>query len=576
MHLPARETLTPRAGLVSRLDLPSHRDLLHDVVAGLTVGASQVGNAMAYTMLAGVPPVYGLYAVAAGTPAGALTVSSQRMPVVPTAALCLAAGGALTALPPPQRTAGLFTLALLTGVIMLLAGLLRAGGLVRFISNAVMVGLMAGIAVTILLSQLGALTGFSSRYDNKLMKAEDLLLHLGKADAWTMAIGFTTVLLVVLLRLTRLRLFAMALALAVMTVAVALLHLPSVAVVGDLAPIPRALPWPRLPDLSLLPALLLPALSLVIIGLVQGAGISRTVPNRDGSLGDTSGDFVGQGVANIFSGCFSGGVVGGSVQATALNIGAGARTRWAAVVTAVFVVLVILAAAPFVQQVPLAVTAGILIVAATSALQPRAALDVWRADKMSAAVMLVTFVLVLVIPLQYAVLAGAAISVLKYIYLSSVDVRVIEVVLDDDGRPRETQAPPALSSDAVTVLDIYGSLFFAAAPAIKAGLPAVGETHCPVVVLRLRGRGTLHSAMIAVLRDYAEECAACGGRLYLAGVGPEMEDQLRRTGLVGMLGPDAVVAATDEVYGACAVAERRGRAWLAGRAQGPTPGARTD
>ena len=226
MHLPARETLTPRAGLVSRLDLPSHRDLLHDVVAGLTVGASQVGNAMAYTMLAGVPPVYGLYAVAAGTPAGALTVSSQRMPIVPTAALCLAAGGALTALPPQQRTAGLFTLAVLTGVIMLVAGLLRAGGLVRFISNAVMVGLMAGIAVTILLSQLGALTGFSSRYDNKLMKAEDLLLHLGKADAWTMAIGFTTVLLVVLLRLTRLRLFAMALALAVMTVAVALLPCP--------------------------------------------------------------------------------------------------------------------------------------------------------------------------------------------------------------------------------------------------------------------------------------------------------------------------------------------------------------
>ena len=79
----------------TRLSLPSRRDLLHDLVAGLTVGASQVGNAMAYTMLAGVPPVHGLYAVAAGTPAGALTAGSQRMPMVPTAALCLAAGGAL-------------------------------------------------------------------------------------------------------------------------------------------------------------------------------------------------------------------------------------------------------------------------------------------------------------------------------------------------------------------------------------------------------------------------------------------------------------------------------------------------
>ena len=551
------------------------RSLLHDLVAGLTVGASQVGNAMAYTMLAGVPPVHGLYAVAAGTSSGGLTAGSQRMPIVPTAALCLAAGGALATLPPPQRVAGLFTLAVLTGALMLVLGLVKAGGLVRFVSNAVMIGLMAGIGVQILLSQLGALTGFSSRYDNKLLKAADLFIHPGASDVETTVIGFATVLLVVVLRRTRLKLFAMALALLVMTVAVALLSLESVAVVGDIAPIPRALPWPQLPDLSLVPTLLVPALSLVIIGLVQGAGISRTVPNADGSFGDTSRDFVGHGVANIFSGLFSGGVVGGSVQATALNVGAGARTRWAAVITAAFVVIVILAAAPLVQQVPLAVTAGILIVAASSALQPRAALDVWRADKMSAAVMLVTFVLVLLVPLQYAVLAGATISVLKYIYLASLDVHVTQVVTDNDGRLLETAAPSALASRSVTVLDIYGSLFFAAAPKIRESLPSVGDARSPVVVLRLRGRGTLHSATIALLREYAGQCAAREGRLYLAGVGPDMEDQLRRTGVLGMLGQDAVVAATDELYGACATAQQRGESWLAAHADRHAPGPRT-
>ena len=557
---------------MSRLRLPSRRDLLHDVVAGLTVGASQVGNAMAYTMLAGVPPVYGLYAVSAGTPAGALATGSQRMPIVPTAALCLAAGGALATLPPEQRVAGMFTLAVLTGAIMLVLGLLKAGGLVRFISNAVMIGLMAGIGVTILLSQLGALTGFSSRYDNKVLKAADLFMHPSGSDVPTMAIGLATVVLVVVLRHTRLKLFAMALALVIMTVVVALAGLPSVAVVGDIAPIPRALPWPHLPDLSLVPALALPALSLVIIGLVQGAGISRTVTNSDGSFGDTSRDFVGQGVANVVSGFFHGGVMGGSVQATALNIGAGARTRWSSVVTAVFVIVVILAAAPLVQQVPLAVTAGILIVAATSALQPRAARDVWRADKMSAAIMIVTFALVLAVPLQYAVLAGAAISVVKYIYISSLDVHVKQVELCGDGLPRETEPPPALSSEAVTVLDIYGSLFFAAAPKIRESLPDVGEAHCPVVVIRLRGRGTLHSATLAMLRDYAAECEAHGGRLYLAGVGTEMEEQLERTGVLEQLGPDAVVTASDEIYGACVIAQERGQTWLAAHTDGRTPG----
>ena len=579
MPLPARDLPAGgrlRTGLRSRLDLPSRRDLLHDVVAGLTVGASQVGNAMAYTMLAGVPPIYGLYAVSAGTPTGALTASSQRMPMVPTAALCLAAGGALATLPAGQRIDGLFTLAVLTGLIMLALGLLRAGGLVRFVSTAVMVGLMAGISVTILLSQLGGLTGFSSHHDNKLLNAADLFMHPDGSDASTTIVGLTTVLLVVVLMRTRLRLFAMALALVLMSVTVALLDPSSVAVVGDIAPIPRALPWPRLPDPALVSSLVLPALSLVIIALVQGAGISRTVANSDGSFGGTSRDFIGNGVANIFSGVFSGGVVGGSVQATALNIGAGARTRWSSVVTAALVVIVILAAAPLVQQVPLAVTAGILIVAASSALKPRAALDIWRADRMSAAIMLATFVLVLVVPLQYAVLAGTAMSVVKYIYLSSLDVHVRQVVLDGEGLPRETQAPAVLSSEAVTVLDIYGSLFFAAAPKIRASLPTVSEAHCPVVVLRLRGRGTLHSATIALLRDYAEECAACGGRLYFAGVGPQMEEQLRRTGVLDLLGPDAVVAATDELYGACATAQQRGRTWLAAHADTPAGGPRAN
>jgi SulP family sulfate permease len=176
--------------------------------------------------------------------------------------------------------------------------------------------------------------------------------------------------------------------------------------------------------------------------------------------------------------------------------------------------------------------------------------------------MVITFMLVLVIPLQYAVLAGAAISVLKYIYLSSLDVRVVQITIADDGRPREASAPRALSSASVTVLDIYGSLFFAAGPKVEESLPAVGGARCAVVVLRLRGRGTLHSTTIALIRDYAAELVAGGGRLYLAGVGPEMEDQLRRTGLLDDLGPDAVAPATDELYGSCEVARRRGREWL--------------
>ena len=547
---------------VTRPLLPSRGDLPHDIVAGLTVGAAQVGNAMAYTILAGVPPIHGLYATMVGTPVGALTAGSQRMTIVPTAALCLAAGGALATLPSEQRVAGLLVLSVMTGLLMLAAGLLRAGTLVRFISNAVMVGFMLGVAVLIILGQLLALTGFSSDYSHRVARAVDMAAHPGAVDLPTTVVGLATVLLIVLLSRTRLRLFAMAAALVVITALVALLGLTSVAVVGDIAPIPNSFPLPHLPDLALVPGLLLPALSLAIIGLVQGAGIGRAVPDRDGTMGDASRDFVGQGAANVVAGFFGGAPVGGSVQATALNVRAGSRTRWSAFVAGVVVIVVVLVAAPLVAQVPQAVTAGILIVAATGAIRPRAVRDIWRADRLSAAVMMVTFILVLVIPLEYAVLAGAAISVLKYIYLASLDVRVVQIKPGEGGRLLETRAPPTLTDASVTVLDVYGSLFFAAGPKIKESLPDVGQARCAVVVLRLRGRGTLHSTTIALVRAYAAELAACGGRLYLAGVGPEMEEQLRRTGLAQTLGDDGIVPASDELYGSCEMARQRGRAWL--------------
>jgi SulP family sulfate permease len=264
----------------------------------------------------------------------------------------------------------------------------------------------------------------------------------------------------------------------------------------------------------------------------------------------------------VAAGLFGGAVVGGSVQASALNVGAGSRTRWSAVFAGVVVIAVVLIAAPLVQQVPLAVTAGILIVAALSMLQLRAAREIWRADRLSAAVMAATFLLVLIIPLQYAVLAGAVISVAKYIYLSSLDVRVVEVTFCDGGHAREASGPRTVDGSRVTVLDIYGSLFFAANPKLKESLPTVGGAQRAVVVLRLRGRGTLQSATMALIRDYAAELAAGGGRLYLAGVGPQMHEQLLRTGLLQMLGTDAVVPASDEPYGACEIARRRGRLWL--------------
>ena len=124
-----------------------------------------------------------------------------------------AAGATLAGLPPEQRVAGLLVLTIMTGILMLLAGLLRAGALVRFISNAVMVGFMAGVAVQIVLGQLLPLTGFSSASTNRVARVADMVAHIGAIDLPTTAVGVATIVLIVLVSRTRLKLFAMVAAL---------------------------------------------------------------------------------------------------------------------------------------------------------------------------------------------------------------------------------------------------------------------------------------------------------------------------------------------------------------------------
>ena len=155
-----------------------------------------------------------------------------------------------------------------------------------------------------ILGQLGDLTGYESEFSNKVAAAVDLLRHPTGVDLATLAIGLLTIALILLFDRTRLRSFSMVIAIIIGSAVAYLLDLQSVQVVGDIADIPRSLPIPTLPQLSLVPEMLGPAIAVAIIGLVQGAGVGRSYANPDGTYPDPSQDFSGQGIANIVTGFF--------------------------------------------------------------------------------------------------------------------------------------------------------------------------------------------------------------------------------------------------------------------------------
>ena len=508
----------------------SRGNLVPDLIAGLTTGVANIPDAMASAILAGINPLQGLYAVMIGTPLGAFFGSSAFMNVAATSALAITAGSAVAGYSEDARASAIATLALMTGLVMLIAGLLKLGRLLRFISNSVVIGFLTGVSINVILSQLGDFTGYSSEYSNKVAKAVDTLLHLDQIDPQTTAIGLLTVAIILLVDRTRLRSFSMLFGMVLASAAVLVLGWTSVQQVSDVAVIPASLPLPALPDLSLIPALALDAIALAIIALVQGAGVSKGYRNPDGAYPDSSRDFIGQGAANLGASLLQGMPIGGSVSGTALNVSSGARSRWANVFSGLIVVSAVLLFSRAVSLVAMPAMAGLLIVAGFQSIKRDRIADVWSTGWVPRIVMLVTLVLTLAIPLQRAVFVGVLLSILAHFFVtSSREIRLVWLKPNPDGTVSEGPAPAELASNTAIVLQIYGNMTFAGAETVEPLLPKTGAAGRPVVILRLRAQEGIGSSFLTVLERYSQQLHSAGGKLMVAGVNRKVKGQLDRT-----------------------------------------------
>lgn len=520
-----------------------------DASAGAVLGLVSVPDGLASGLLAGVNPIAGLYGYLFGTLAGAMATSSAVMSVQGTGAMAVIISDVPQVREGPDAGVALVTLGVLTGVAMLAAGLLRLGAVVRFVPHAVLTGFINAVAINIILAQLSDFTGYEGEGDNRVARTVDVISNLASFHWLTLATGVGTVVLILVLERTRLRGLGMVVSVVGMSALVAALGDSGVATVKDVATIPGSLPRPVLPSLELVTVMLVPAVALAFVGMVQGAAISQSVTNPDGTYPDVSGDFRGQGVANLAAGVMQGVPVGGSMSATSMVVEAGARSRLANIIAAAVMAIVILLFADLAEMIAMPALAGLLMLVGFRTLQPDRVRMVWRTGYTQAAVMSMTFVLTLLIPLQYAVLAGVGMAVVLYVARQSNKVTVTRWTFRDDSPYPEEGPPPAeLPGGEIVVLAAYGSLFFASAQVVEAQLPRVVESsRGAVVVLRLRGKEDLGSTFIQSMVRYHDDLEAAGCHLILAGVGDRVMRQLDRTGALTTLGAANVVPADTSV-----------------------------
>lgn len=554
----ARGSGALRDSLRRRFD---RRSFKKDATAGTVLGIESIPDGLANGILAGVNPMAGLYAYIFGLAGGAFFTGSAFMAVGVTGAMALVVGDTdLGRYDDPARA--LFTLTLLVGVVMIVAGVLRLGKLVRFVPTAVMTGFVAAVGINIMLGQLGNLTGYDADQGGRLLNTFATFRHLFDINVWTTVIGVVTIALIVLLNRTRLGALGMVVAVVVGTLAAHSLNAgleADIATLSDVATITPGLPFIGVPDFGAVLTLAVPALSLAFVGLIQGAAVTASVSTHGAGPRRMSKDFVGQGAGNIASGLFQGMPVGASMSGSALVVKSGAHSRTALMVAAVVMALSVMFFSPVVSVVAMPTLAALLMVVGWSAVKPERVRSVMKTGTFQTTLMAVTFGLTLVIPLQFAVLVGVALGLILFVAQASNKLTVRQLNVEDDGSIRESDPVASLGEREVVVLQPYGSLFFASAPTFEQQLPKITRaSKGSVVVVRLRGVDELGLSLIAVLRRYAARLIAQGGALKLVISSERALMQLEREGLPELIGANNVYMGSEWLGRATVQAYRDG------------------
>lgn len=554
------------------------RPTASDVSSGAVTGLFSIPEGMAYAAIGGFNPVAGLYAGVVPAIVGSLASRTVLMVTTLTSAIALTSQSVLSdAGLDPKDAGSIATLTLMVGVVMLLMGVLRLGVVMSFVSNAVMTGFSTGIALQIITGVLKDATGYEAQGHNKLYQLGNWLWHVG---AWsgtaTLVAAVTVVVWAATRAVKRLEPVALLVAMVVAGVGVAALS-TDVELVKDIASVPGALPGFSAPDLSAVPHLAWGSVSVALVALAQAAGIAPSMPNPDGSRSDVDGDFRAQGYANLTGGLFQALPSGGSMSRTGVAVSAGARTRWAGVISGVFLALVVLVCGSLAEQIPMPVIGGLILVVGGELIWGKRhdILLVLRTSPMSSAAMILTFLATTQLPLQQAIVLGAVLSLLLYCAQAARQSRLVALRRAPDGRWHTAEPPERLPPGEVTVLDYAGTSFFAELPRIEKELPQPdGAGAAPaVLVLVVRTLPDVPSSAVLELLDrYARNLAGQDGRLVLCGVQPPLVRLLDRSGLAARLGEGGIVPARPELFAPLEDAVAQAERWIAESRHRP-PGA---
>jgi SulP family sulfate permease len=538
-----------------------------DLVAGATVAAIAIPQAMAYALIAGVDPRFGLYSAIVVTLVASIFGSSSHLINGPTNAISLVVFSSLAGFDARfDAYQAMFLLGVMVGVIQILIAVFKLGDLTRYISESVVLGFMAGAGLLVAIGQVGNFLGVAKTGGG----GHSVLVHLwetvaqsGPYNFLAIGLGFGTLVAALLLRRVinkyRLPQMDMLVALIIASVVATCFGWSTpkpdgktiISVVGT---VPAALPLFHIPEINFewVSRLSGSALAISFLGLLEALAVAKSIATHTRQPLDYNRQCLAEGIGNVAGGFFQALPGSGSLTRSAINYQAGAITRMSGIYSSLIVAIVVLALGPYARFIPKSALAGLLFITAARLIDWKRLAYAVRASRFDAILVFVTAFAAIFISVEDSILIGVAISLVLFVpRVSKLGIRELIVTPERVVRERQPDEPRA---NPLLIYDLEGELFFGAAPELDHYLDQIKQetivTGIKYVVLRLRRTRTPDVVAIEHLEHFLHEAEKRGVTVLLAGVRPNLAKILRNVHFHEWLPADRIYPDKDEKFSA--------------------------
>ncbi|HDZ36870.1 MAG TPA: sulfate permease [Marinobacter sp.] len=540
--------------LVKQIRESGTAHLSDDILAGVITAILLIPQGMAYAMLAGLPPEMGLYASILPPIVYAFIGSSRALAVGPVAVAALMVANALSVHYGNESTEAAFTGAMIlaaeTGALLLLMGIFRVGALVSFISHPVLSGFTSGAAILIITSQLKHLSGINLERGDLFATIVSFSHRINELHVPTLLFGLISVTLLLLARKPLARLLV-ALGVAQKSAVIISRTAPLVTVIGAtviasasqaegyglsvVGAIPNGLPIPAFAFLSaegwvdLLPS----AILIALVGYVESVSVAKVLAARRRQKIDANRELAALGMSNIASAIGGAMPVAGGFSRSVVNFDAGARTQFAAIVTATLVAVVAVFFTDWFYYLPDAVLAAIIVVAVFQLIDISGAMSIWRYDRADGVALFATALAVPVLGIESGLLIGIGLSLVLYLWRTSQPHMAILGRMPGTDHFRNINRHQVDTLPTVLIVRVDENLYFANAGAVESYLMQKVATDDDLsdVVLLMSAVNYIDSSALEMLEHLEQDFLATGVSMHFAEVKGPVMDRLRHTHL---------------------------------------------